>query len=55
MKDELASLRREVSRQRAWIEELASALHTHARTDLAPDTALPALRELVRKIARAPR
>lgn len=47
MSAELTELRRELRRHRIWLVKLATALYTHARTDLAPDAALPALRELV--------
>lgn len=45
-------LRAEVKRQRAWLTRLARALHTHTRTDLAPDAALPAMRKLVEELAK---
>lgn len=51
-KQKVAALEREVRRQRAWITRLARALCTHTRTDLAPDAALPAMRRLVRELAR---
>lgn len=46
-KAEIAALRRELKRQRTMILRLARALHKHARTDLAPDAALPELARLV--------
>lgn len=46
-KQQIAALKREVKRQRAWLTKLAKAVYTHTRTDLAPDAALPAMRKLV--------
>ncbi|MDB4996729.1 MAG: hypothetical protein JWM74_4161 [Myxococcaceae bacterium] len=45
-----AELRREVRQLRTWVTQLAKALHKHARTDLAPDAALPELQALVDEI-----
>lgn len=53
MKAELLELRREVARQRRWLSQLAHALYTHTRTDLAPDAALPEMRKLAREIGKA--
>jgi hypothetical protein len=44
----------EVQRLRGVVSRLAFALYTHARTDLAPDAALPALRELVQELGGDP-
>lgn len=48
MSAELSLLRREIRRQRTWIVRLAKALYKHARTDVAPDAALPSLEKLIR-------
>lgn len=48
--DEVLELRRELAAQRRWIDALSEALLMHARTDVAPDAALPALERLRREI-----
>lgn len=53
-KHEAAELRKELRAQRALIRRLARALYTHARTDLAPDAALPSLRRLIKDIEAKP-
>lgn len=45
--NEFRVLRAEVRKQRAFIRRIANALYKHARTDLAPDAALPELKLLV--------
>jgi hypothetical protein len=48
-----AELRREVRQLRRLIVRLARVLHTHMRTDIAPDAGLPAMRKLLDEIGRS--
>lgn len=50
----LADLRREVRANRRLLARLAKVLHTHMRTDLAPDAGLPAMQSLLDEIAKGP-
>lgn len=49
---ELRAAAIELGRLRALLLQLAEALYTHARTDLAPDECLPQVRRLLRRIRR---
>lgn len=46
-------LTREVRALRGLVVELAEALYTHTRTDIAPDAALPKMRSLVRRLRKS--
>ncbi len=48
---QIVTLTAEVNEQRWLLERLARALHKHARTDLAPDAALPELARLIEDIS----
>lgn len=45
-----ARMKRELHRLAKNMRKLAEALYKHARTDLAPDAALPELKRLVKKL-----
>lgn len=49
-KTSLSGLKKEIREQRKLLMELAEVFHTHVRTDIAPDAALPAARRLLRKL-----
>jgi len=48
-KQRIAALESDAKRLRALVVDLAEALHQHARTDCAPDEAIPFMRRLVRR------
>lgn len=52
MKTTPASVQREVRALRKLVVELAEALYTHTRTDLAPDAALPKMKRIVARLRK---
>jgi hypothetical protein len=47
-----ASVHREVRVLRKLVIDLAEALYTHTRTDIAPDAALPKMRRIVVRLRK---